>query len=127
MNNELQKSQPEMNKLTAEQLSRLPRIEPGVDIYENADEILVLADLPGVQPGDLSVSLDGDLLKLEGHKRQVDDQEGKSLARLYTRAFRVPRTVDPAAVKAELDGGVLTLHLGKKAVSKPRQIEINVS
>ena len=102
----------EANTTRARQLA-LP-----VDIYEGADELLLLADLPGVEPDGLSVSFEASELRIEGRRGQGDT------AAVYSRTFRVSEQVDPAGISAELNAGVLKLRLAKAAHTKPRKIEV---
>jgi HSP20 family molecular chaperone IbpA len=90
---------------------------PKVDVFENADEFLVVADLPGVAKDDLQISWAKGELTLEG--RNGD--------RLYRRAFTVPDGVDSSGIEADLANGVLTLKLPKAAEVKPRKIQVRSS
>lgn len=89
-----------------------------VDIYEGADELLLLADLPGVEPDGLSVSFEAPELKIEGRRGSGDT------ASVYSRTFRVSEQIDPNGISAELAAGVLKLRLAKAAHTKPRKIEV---
>jgi HSP20 family protein len=89
-----------------------------VDIYEGADELLLLADLPGVEPEGLSVSFEAPELKIEGRRGTGDT------ASVYARTFRVSEQIDPNGISAELNAGVLKLRLAKAAHTKPRKIEV---
>lgn len=89
-----------------------------VDIYEGADELLLLADLPGVEPEGLSVSFEAPELRIEGRRGSGD------AADVYSRTFRVSEQIDPNGISAELSAGVLKLRLAKAAHTKPRKIEV---
>jgi HSP20 family protein len=89
-----------------------------VDIYEGTDELLLLADLPGVEPEGLSVSFEAPELRIEGRRGSGDT------ASVYSRTFRVSEQLDPAGISAELNAGVLKLRLAKAAHTKPRKIEV---
>ncbi|MBU1194382.1 MAG: Hsp20/alpha crystallin family protein [Proteobacteria bacterium] len=103
---------------------------PAVDIYENDNEILLHADMPGVAKEDVSVNIDNGTLSLSGIRRfdskgvfaweEFSDVE-------YIRSFSVPQTIDVEKVKAELKDGVLKLHLPKSEAAKPRMIEIKAA
>ena len=101
--------------LTATRARQLPL---PVDIYEGADELLLLADLPGVEPDGLSVSFEAPELRIEGRRGAGDT------ASVYSRTFRVSEQLDPAGISAELNAGVLKLRLAKAAHTKPRKIEV---
>lgn len=105
-----------------------------VDIAENAEEVLLKAELPGVPAVDVKVSVEDNLLTIEGEKRfsgsNTDGDNKDTFLRVeryygrFSRSFTLPRHVDTSAIKAEHRDGILTLHLPKKAETKPRQIEI---
>jgi HSP20 family protein len=89
-----------------------------VDIYEGAEELLLLADLPGVEPSGLSVSFEAPELRIEGRRGAGDSSS------VYSRTFRVSEQIDAAGITAELNAGVLKLRLAKAAHTKPRKIEV---
>lgn len=101
---------------------------PPVDIYENKDELLLVADVPGVSRQNVSLSFEKDQLTIEAHRS--DESEQSVLSREYSaavdyrRTFVVPRGIDTDKISAEIDAGVLKVHLPKHASLKPRQIEI---
>ncbi|WP_300460361.1 Hsp20/alpha crystallin family protein [Desulfobacula sp.] len=100
---------------------------PTVDIYENDNEILLHADMPGVNKKDISVNIDNGTLSLSGVRRF--DNKGVSKWEEfsdveYVRSFSVPQSIDVERVEAELKDGVLKLHLPKSEVAKPKMIEI---
>lgn len=97
------------------------RLTPPVDVYENKDEILLLVDVPGADHDGLSIQLDGRQLDLEARVKPFAEDEEPLM---YARSFTVPNTVDPGRVEAELDMGVLKLHLPKSEAAKPRRIEV---
>ena len=92
-----------------------------VDIYEDENELLLLADLPGVEPDGLDVSFEAGELRIEGRRGPAET------GRVYTRTFRVSERIDPAGISAELNQGVLKLRLTKAEHSKPRKIEVRAA
>jgi len=98
---------------------------PGVDFYENDDEVLLIADLPGVEPSNLAVHLEGSELRIEG--RRIQGTNGSKHEALYHRSFRLGEGFDRDKIAAELKNGVLFLHLARSEQVKPRQIKINVA
>ena len=103
---------------------------PAVDIYENEDEILIYADMPGVVKDDISVDIDNGTLSISGVRKlslkgSVTYEEFSDVE--YVRNFSVPQTIDVEKVEAELKNGVLRLHLPKSEAAKPRQIEIKTA
>jgi len=120
----------ENGALAAEQLDRRPVVAPPVDIYENRDEILVLADVPGARTDGVTVRLDKNELYL--HARREDGTAGSAVlggARTadYSRTFIVPRGIDAEKISADLNAGVLRIHLPKSDAVKPRKIEVRAS
>lgn len=107
-------TQPAETKVTSTRAREVPL---AVDIYEGNDELLLFADLPGVEPGGLNVSYEASELRIEG-RRGGDDGV------VYSRAFRVSEQIDPNGISAELTAGVLKLRLAKAAHTKPRKIEV---
>jgi len=120
----------ETSALSAEQLDRRPVVAPPVDIYENRDEILVLADVPGAHSDGVTVRLEKNELYL--HARRDDVETGSPAPRGtrsadYSRTFIVPRGIDAEKITAQLNGGVLRIHLPKSDAVKPRKIEVRAS
>ncbi len=113
---------------TVELTRNLRQVAPLVDIYENDDEILLHAEMPGVQKDDITINIDNGSLTLSGLRSltkegAADWEEFGDLE--YQRAFSVPQSIDVNSVKAELKDGILALHLPKSEAAKPRFIEIN--
>jgi HSP20 family protein len=110
------------------QPDRRPPVTPACDVYENKEEILVIADLPGVTPERLTIHLDKGELSLEA-KREVNAQPSSTAKAEYTdcdfrRRFVVPTGIDAAKISAQLKNGVLELHLPKSEALKPREITV---
>jgi len=102
-------------------------VAPRVDVYENKDELLIVADLPGAQQDDVAIRLDKGQLTIEA--KRADRPEAKLIAveyrpASYRRAFSVPDGIDGDKVSAELLEGVLRVHLPKSESLKPRQIAV---
>ena len=106
---------------------------PAIDVLEDANKIVLTADLPGIDQKDVEISVENNVLTLRGERKQQPKPEGESYHRFervygaFSRAFTLPRTVDAEKVTAEMKAGVLTLTLPKKAEAQPRQIKINVA
>ena len=96
-----------------------------VDILEDKDAVMLVADLPGVAKEDLSIEVkDGEVVRVRGLRRRdafFDDDV------TYERAFRLPPGVDVGAIVAELKDGVLHLRLPKAEEQKPRTITIQAA
>ncbi len=108
-----------------ERASDKPRLIPPVDVLENKDEILVVADLPGVTKEGLTIRMEDSELLLQGAQPNPSENEQWQPVE-YHRTFRVPNTVDPAGISAELENGVLRVTLKKREEAKPRKIEVKV-
>ena len=106
---------------------------PPVDVLEEKDGIRILAELPGVKPEDVRISLEGNVLTIHGTKQQTAEERTERVHRyersygLFERTFTVPATVDVANIKAGYENGVLTVTLPKVEQAKPRQIEVHVA
>jgi HSP20 family molecular chaperone IbpA len=117
----------EHKKGDAEILKKGEVVAPDVDIYINEDEILLIADLPGVAKNDLSINLEDNTLTIEGHfdhsyTEPLQKREFESID--YRRVFTLPKGIDTEKAVAEFKLGVLQLHLPKSAAVKPRQIKV---
>jgi len=100
---------------------------PAVDIFENEDAWIFLADMPGVNKDRLDVNIDQDVLTLRG--RVEEETRGEKLLREFTtgaymRQFQLPGDIDADKAHASMKNGVLTLTLPKSEAAKPRRIEI---
>jgi len=106
---------------------------PPVDVLEQEDGIRILAELPGVKPEDVKISLEGNVLTIHGTKQQVAEERTERVHRYersygaFERTFTLPATVDAAHIKAGYENGVLTITLPKVEQAKPRQIEVQVA
>ena len=103
---------------------------PSVDIFENENQITLLADMPGVRAADLKIDLRENVLTLEG--RAAGSEGGKETdvlreyrsAATFFRQFTLSETIDQAKIDAKLTDGVLRLELPKVERAKPRQITV---
>jgi len=108
-------------------------VPPPVDIFENDDEVLLVADVPGVEPKDVHIRYERGELTLRatrttgiGHGTPLIGEDFAHEVD-YVRTFRVSGAIDPEKIEAELRNGVLRLHLPKRDTLKPRQIPIKTS
>jgi HSP20 family protein len=102
---------------------------PAVNVYAGRDGIAVVAELPGVEAGDLEVHAHRDTLTIRGARRPAAEKEEAYHRRerrsgAFTRTVQLPFRVDPERVEARLEDGVLRLSLGRPEEDKPRRIEI---
>lgn len=127
-----------MNQLFQEpsgqqQRDSAPRLwAPAVDVSENAHEIVLQAELPGMSKEDIDIQLTGDTLTLRGERKLQQVQRGEHYHRIerqygaWQRTFQVETPIDSTRVSASYEDGVLTVHLPKQEAVKPRQIAIDV-
>lgn len=103
---------------------------PAVDVQEDANQYLITADLPGVDPEDIDVSLDNGVLTIRGERRDESEQEQGSYKRVervrgtFFRRFTLPDTADAENVKAKSENGVLRITIPKQAKVQPRKIQV---
>ena len=104
------------------------RIVPPVDIYETSNDVILVADVPGVTKGTLRLDIDKDELTISGTFEEQDSGGKKLIDKCiygeYRRTFTLADTIDREKITAKLDNGVLTLTLPKHEKVKPRKIEI---
>jgi HSP20 family protein len=119
----------EIQQSSAERTRSRLAFVPRVDIYETNDEIVLLADMPGVTPESLEITLEQDVLALNGYV-QAQEQEGYALAYAeyrigdFVRNFTLSAHVNEDRIEARLKDGVLHLHLPKE---KPTTRKISVA
>lgn len=101
-------------------------LSPDVDIYENKEMFLMVADMPGVVEDDLHIHFEKNHLKIEGlvslYSKKLQDT-----AFIYSKTFLIPSGVDSDKIEAVLENGVLTLKIPKEEKQKPRQIFLKSS
>lgn len=127
---ELSRLQDDMQKVFSVRERGTRTFQPAVDIFEEKDAIVVAAELPGVKPEDLHITVENDLLTISGERkfeRREDKGEWHRVESMYgsfTRSFALPKTVSSDTIEANLDAGVLTVRLPKRQEAKPRKIEV---
>lgn len=114
-----------------EQVEQRPVVAPPVDVFENADEIMLVADLPGVDEGNLVLDVDKDHLTLVGRRSQaqapgVTVVEAESYELDYRRSFKLPEGLDASQASAELKQGVLRIRVPKAPAAKPHRISVRL-
>src|SRR6266516_7287673 len=103
---------------------------PAVDIFETDGEIVVKAELPGMERKDITLHLENNILSLKGERRFVKETKEENYHRIersyggFSRAFTIPVTVEEEKIRADYKDGVLTIVLPKKEQAKPKQIRI---
>jgi HSP20 family protein len=105
---------------------------PPVDVIEERDTIRLVAELPGVKPEDVSISLENNVLTLRGEKKEEERQDDnvyrfERTYGMFERSFTLPATIDANDIVAKFDSGLLTVLLPKVEAAKPRQITVSVA
>lgn len=135
---ELRSLQDEVNRLFGSTMSRGGSDEgtfgggwsPRVDIYENKDNLVIEAELPGMNPENVDISIENNVLTIQGKREFEKKDEGDNFHRVerhygsFTRSFTLPPTVNSEDASADFENGVLKLSLAKREEAKPRRIEI---
>ena len=112
--------------------SNLTSWAPAVDIYETAHELVVKADLPEVDPKELDVRVENNLLTIRGERKfekKVNEDNYLRVERAYgsfSRSFSLANSVNADTIKADYQNGVLTLTIPKREEAKPKQIKVSV-
>ena len=102
----------------------------GIDIVENGDELVVKAHVPGIDPKDVDISIEDDVLTIKGETRSEEEKKDDNYLRRelrygsFQRSLRLPPTVDVEKAAAKFENGELKLTLPKKPESKARSIKI---
>lgn len=103
---------------------------PAVNIWSNEENVVMTAELPGIEPKDINISVLGDQLTIEG-ERKTEEVKDKAVfyrrergAGRFARVFKMPFDINDAKVSARFNNGVLTIYLPKSESSKPKKIEI---
>lgn len=105
---------------------------PAVDIVENDNNFLIEADVPGVDPKDIEVSMENGVLTLKGERESEIKEEKEGYSRVersqgsFYRRFSLPETADSENITAKSNKGVLKITVGKKETAKPKKITVKV-
>jgi len=103
---------------------------PLVNVFNDGEDFVLVAELPGVKKEDLDIQVRGDILRIQG-KKTISYDDGASVHRReratgqFDRTLTLPAEVDAAKVAAEYRDGVLTLRLPRAESAKPRTVTIN--
>ncbi len=106
---------------------------PGVDIKETENDIVLHADVPGVEEKDLDIKVEDGTLTLKGERKFEQAKKDEGYHRIersfgsFVRCFSLPESVDPEKAEAQYKNGVLTVTLPKKEVAKPRNIKVSIN
>jgi HSP20 family protein len=104
---------------------------PAMDLVETADHYILRADLPGISDEDVSVQLEENVLTVAGERKPVNEHDTEGFHRIerafgrFSRTLTLPTGIDPEAVQARFDRGVLEVAIPKPAQKKPKQVRIS--
>ena len=136
---DLRTLQEEVNRLFSTNLTRAFGDEgigrgawsPSVDIYENKDQIVLEAELPGMNQDDFDLSIENNVITLRGERKFEKTEETDNYHRVersygaFTRSFTLPQTVSSEGATAEYNNGVLRVTLPKREEAKSRRIQVS--
>lgn len=103
---------------------------PAVDIKEEDDRFLVLADIPGVDPDDIEVSMENGILSIKGERKSEHTEEKEGYKRIersygsFHRRFTLPESADPDGIAAKSKHGALEVIIPKREAETPRRISV---
>jgi HSP20 family protein len=106
---------------------------PHVDIREEAERFVVVADVPGVEGKDIEITADKGVLTIRGERRSEKKAQGEGYERVerasgtFLRRFTLPESADAEAIKATHVNGVLELSIPKRAQAQPRRISVQAA
>ena len=106
---------------------------PAVDVQETKDAFLITADLPGVDPKDIDITMENGVLSLRGrrsHEKTTDEKGFRRIERSsgeFFRRFTLPDVADSEQISAQTNNGVLTVRIAKRPEVQPKKIEIKTS
>lgn len=106
---------------------------PAVDVQETKDAFVITADLPGVKPDDIDITMENGVLTLCGRRSDEKRTEENGYRRIertsgeFFRRFTLPDSADPESITAHTANGVLNLRIGKRADVQPRRIQVKSS
>jgi len=104
---------------------------PAVDIREENDSFVIVADIPGVDPKDIEVRMDSGMLTIKGEKESEKKEEREGYKRVersygsFYRRFSLPDTADAEMITAKSNNGVLEVRIGKQEQVQPRKIAVD--
>jgi len=138
--NELVSLRERMNRVFDDSLFRSDRREdslamgtwsPAVDMFEKDDQVVIKAELPGLDKNDISLDLQNGVLTLKGERKYENEVKEENYYRRemscgkFIRSFSLPGDVDADKIKAEFQNGLLTVEVPKPEEHKPKQIPVN--
>jgi HSP20 family protein len=105
---------------------------PTVDVYEDAEKLVLKLEVPGIRREDLDIQVEGRTLTVEGERKFESEEKEENFHRIerrygsFVRSFTLPVTVNTEDIKATSEDGVLSISLAKKSEAQPKQIQVQV-
>jgi HSP20 family protein len=105
---------------------------PAVDIYEDANRLVLKLETPGIPQEDLQINLENQTLTVKGERKFVKDEKEENFHRIerrygsFVRSFTLPATIETDSARANYENGVLTVTMQKKEAAKPKQLKIEI-
>jgi HSP20 family protein len=130
---ELRRMQSEMNRLFSGFSAAAAREFPPINIWLGENSVVVTAELPGVRREDVNISLQDDVLTLEGSRQPLLKQQDVKWHRreraygTFTRTVQLPFRVDPDKVQARYTNGILEIELERLEADRPKKIQIRAA
>jgi HSP20 family protein len=106
---------------------------PACDVFEDKDAIKIVAEVPGVTPEDVKISLENNILTIRGEKKQQAEERTERVHRYersygaFERTFVLPNSVDSERIQASYQNGILTVSVPKAERARPREIPVTVA
>ena len=106
---------------------------PAMNVWRNEDKIVISAEIPGLSPDDIDISLEGTTLTISGQRERADLPENARYLRRervmgnFHRAFHLPYGIDAEGVNATFKNGILSIDLPRAEAEKPRKIAVAVN
>ena len=106
---------------------------PVCDVFEDKEAVKIVAELPGVKPEDVKLSLENNLLTIRGEKKQEAEERSERVHRYersygsFERGFVLPSTVDGDKISAQYQNGILTVIVPKVERARPREIPVRTA
>ena len=109
-----------------------PAAYPALNVFSNEDDLVITSEIPGVDPEDVEISIEGDSLTIKGLRKANDLQPGEKWhlrersTGNFTRTLRLPYRVESPRVEADYKSGVLMITLPRAQADKPRKIQVKI-
>ncbi|MCU0531878.1 MAG: Hsp20/alpha crystallin family protein [Syntrophales bacterium] len=127
---EMERLQQDVNRLLSREGATYAATFPAVNIWASDQDVIVTAEVPGVDPANLDITVAENILRLTGSRKPEELKPGEVSHRRerssgeFTRSFRLPYAVDSGKVEASCEKGILTVRLPRAEADKPRKIAI---